>query len=93
MLWTNIPKQRGSTVTSENGALLECLSVPTSEWQDDYATILDQMAAQRDLSQYKEAVNQELRSHPHSSMSDLRPVFGRFCVHSLRGYYQIRFDE
>ena len=98
----NIPKRRGSSVCTRNGALLDAVKASTvmglsNAWKletDGPCSEMDCLAAARLLRERLAESISELRVNPHATMSDLHAagVFGGIEVIERRGYWRVEWD-
>lgn len=93
----NIPKRRGSSVCTRNGALLEAISAPVVKsivpcWKlEGEGSEVDYILASRDLRNRLKDTSDELRTKPHHTFAELERsgLFSWLEVCERRGFWRV----
>jgi hypothetical protein len=98
----NIPKRRGSSLCTRNGAILDAINASTvmglsNAWKletDGPCSEMDCLAAARLLRERLADSVAELRGSQHASFTDLQAagVFGGIEVLERRGFWRVEWD-
>lgn len=100
LAFINIPKRRGSSVCTRNGAIIEAVSAPTvrclgNHWSlaGDGSTI-DALQSAKQLKGRLAAIQGELRDRPHASFADLSAsgLFSGLAVVETRRHWRVECD-